>query len=81
VKDHDLLFPAQGREVIFLTKYRFRLAGVPPEVAEKEIEIDPDLPVKEVKELVRKAFNLPPGFDIQLILPDRTSNPKSLPDP
>ncbi len=67
--------------VRFLIKYRFRLAGVPPDESEKEIEIDPDLSVKEVKELVRKAFNLPPRFDIQLIIPDRTSNPKNPPDP
>jgi hypothetical protein len=56
-----------------LTKYRFRLAGVPPEQAEKDIAIDPDLTVIEAKELVRKAFNLSPDFDLQLILPDKPS--------
>ncbi len=55
-----------------MTKYKFRLAGVSPEQAEKEIEIPDDLSVKEVKELVRKAYNLPKDFDIQLILPNRS---------
>ncbi len=56
-----------------ITKYRFRLTGVPPESAEKEVDIPSDLSVKEVKELIRKAYNLPADFDIQLILPDRDS--------
>ncbi|OLS13894.1 MAG: hypothetical protein RBG13Loki_2488 [Promethearchaeota archaeon CR_4] len=60
--------------MIYLTKFRFRLAGVPPEEAEKEIDIAPNLTVLEVKELVRKTFKLPLDFDIQLILPDKKVN-------
>ncbi len=51
----------------------FKLAGVSPELAEKEIEIPADASVKEVKEIVRKAYNLPADLDIQLILPNRSS--------
>ncbi len=67
----DALSIWRGEQI--LTKYKFRLAGVSPEQAQKEIEIPPDLSVKEVKEIVRKAYNLPPDFDIQLILPDKSS--------
>lgn len=38
------------------------------DVAEKEIDIDPDMTVAEVKELVRQAFHLHSVLDVQLIV-------------
>jgi hypothetical protein len=51
-----------------VVKYRFRLAGVDPEHAEREIDIDPDETIAEVKEKVRRAFHLQSDLNIELIV-------------
>lgn len=48
-------------------KVRFRLVGAPPEEAEMEIEIDPAMTVGEIKAKIRKEFDLPDTFEINLI--------------
>ncbi|MFO8020573.1 MAG: hypothetical protein R6U96_18265 [Promethearchaeia archaeon] len=48
-------------------KVRFRLVGVPPKEAVKEIEIDPEMTVAEVKEKIIEKFNLQHNMDINLI--------------
>ena len=52
-----------------MTKYKFRIVGAPPGEDIKEIDIDENLTVGEVKELIRKELNLPSGVkDIELII-------------
>ncbi|MGV9198850.1 MAG: hypothetical protein ACOC44_05880 [Promethearchaeia archaeon] len=58
-------------------KVRFRLVGVPPAEAEKEIEIDPEMTVAEVKQKVIKEFNLSSEIDINLINTGKQDNKKN----
>ena len=51
-----------------MTKYKFRIIGVPPEEAIKEIEVPDDATVKEVKALIAKELGLDPEIvDLNLI--------------
>jgi hypothetical protein len=43
------------------------LVGAPPGEAVKEIEIDPEMTVGEVKKIIRKKFNLPKTFELNLV--------------
>jgi len=51
-----------------MTKYRFRIIGVPPEEAIKEIDIPDDVTVKEVKLIIAKELGIDPEVvDLNLI--------------
>ena len=48
-------------------KYRFRLAGVPPNQAIQFVDIDPNSSIADVKKLVIRSFKLNPIIAIQFI--------------
>ncbi len=50
-----------------LTQYRFRLTGVPPDQAIKEIEVDPNQSIAEIKKSVQREYKLNPILAIQFI--------------
>lgn len=51
-----------------MTKYRFRIIGLPPEEAMKEIDILDDITVKEVKNIIAKELGIDPEIvDLNLI--------------
>ncbi|HMF31618.1 MAG TPA: hypothetical protein VKK79_09400 [Candidatus Lokiarchaeia archaeon] len=56
------------QEAKTIVKYRFRLAGVAPDQAEREIDIGPDETVGDIKEKVRNAFHLQSDLTIELIV-------------
>lgn len=52
-----------------MTIYRFRIIGLPPEEAIKEIDVPDDATVKEVKLLIAKELGFDPKIvDLNLIL-------------
>lgn len=58
--------------------YKFRLTGVPPELAVKSIEVDPNQKIYEIKKIVQREYRLNPILAIQFIfkgklLPDELS--------
>lgn len=57
-------------------KVRFRLVGAPPGEAVKEIEVNPEMTVGEIKKIIRKKFNLPTTFELNLIdsFPNKKDN-------
>ncbi len=51
-----------------MTKYQFRIIGVPPEEALKEIDVPDDANVKDVKLLIAKELGIDPDIvDLNLI--------------
>ena len=51
-----------------MTKYQFRIIGVPPEEALKEIDVPDDATVKDVKLLIAKELGIDPNIvDLNLI--------------
>jgi hypothetical protein len=51
-----------------MTKYQFRIIGVPPEEALKEIDIPEDATVKDVKLLIADELGIDPDIvDLNLI--------------
>jgi hypothetical protein len=50
-----------------MTQYRFRLTGVPPDQAIKEVEIDPNSTISDVKKTVQQEYKLNPILAIQFI--------------
>ncbi|MFX1395621.1 MAG: ubiquitin-like domain-containing protein [Promethearchaeota archaeon] len=47
--------------------YRFRLTGVPPDRAMKQIAINPNHSIGEIKKDIKKQYKLNPILAIQLI--------------
>ncbi len=47
--------------------YRFRLTGVPPDQAIKQIDIDPNQTIQSVKKNVQQEYKLNPILAIQFI--------------
>jgi hypothetical protein len=61
-----------------MTQYRFRLTGVPPDQAIKNIELDPSDSIYQAKKTVQREYKLNPILAIQFIfkgkdLPDKIS--------
>jgi len=50
-----------------LIKYRFRLTGVPPDIAVKIIHVDPNQAIIKIKKLVQREYKLNPILAIQFI--------------
>jgi len=50
-----------------MAEFRFRLTGVPPDQAMKNIEIDPEKSVGEIKKSVQQEYKLNPILAIQFI--------------
>jgi hypothetical protein len=50
-----------------MTQYRFRLTGVPPDQAIKQIEVDPSQTISEIKKSVQQEYKLNPVLAIQFI--------------
>jgi hypothetical protein len=50
-----------------MVNYRFRLTGVPPEQALKQIDIDPELNIQAIKKTVQQEYKLNPILAIQFI--------------
>ncbi|TXT53871.1 MAG: hypothetical protein BAJALOKI1v1_2280004 [Promethearchaeota archaeon] len=50
-----------------MTQYRFRLTGVPPDQAIKQIEVDPSQTIAEIKKNVQQEYKLNPVLAIQFI--------------
>ncbi|HEY0088682.1 MAG TPA: ubiquitin-like protein [Candidatus Lokiarchaeia archaeon] len=50
-----------------MVQYRFRLTGVPPDQAIKEIEVDPDHSIVDIKKSVQREYKLNPILAIQFI--------------
>ncbi len=50
-----------------MTQYRFRLTGVPPEQAIKQVEVDPSQSIADIKKTVQQEYKLNPVLAIQFI--------------
>jgi hypothetical protein len=50
-----------------MTQYRFRLTGVPPEQAIKQVEVDPSQKIADIKKTVQQEYKLNPVLAIQFI--------------
>jgi len=52
-------------------KYKFRLAGVPPNQALRLIKVNPNLSIAEIKKLVQREYKLNPILGIHFIFKGR----------
>ncbi len=62
-----------------MTKYTFRIVGVPPEESLKEIDIPEDATVADVKKILSKELGIDPNIvDLNLIWNKGKDHPISL---